>query len=100
MGKNTRNELIMVIHGCQIKWNRKLTPVYSAQFINTVYEQYLEICLIQLASRIHCRPWRTEGMFSLVTELSFLITENSCWWKIILIALCRNEGATNWREAF
>lgn len=23
VGKNTRNELIMVIHGCQIKWNRK-----------------------------------------------------------------------------
>ena len=21
--KNTRNELTMVIHGCQIKWNRK-----------------------------------------------------------------------------
>ena len=54
---------------------------------------------IPLATRNHCRPQRTEGMFSLVTELSFLITENSCWWKITLTALCRNEGNTNCKEA-
>lgn len=38
-------------------------------------------------------------MFSLVTELRFLITENSCFGEIILTALCGNEGGVGCREA-
>lgn len=37
-------------------------------------------------------------MFSLVTELCFPITENSCLGKIILTALCGNEGGVGCRE--
>lgn len=62
---------------------------YSAQFIKDIMNSIGNFNLIRLATRTHCRPWRTEGVFSSVTELSFLITKNSCWWEIILIALCR-----------